>query len=304
MKHFFIINPAAGKKDRTEELQSRISAACGARGLDFEIGVSAGPGGCAALARSAAASGREMRLYACGGDGTLNEVVNGACGFENAAVTHVPCGSGNDFIKVFSDTAPFFDLERFFDAEESRLDLIGSTSTHSINILSFGLDAKIAADMVYFKHLPLVTGKGSYLMSIVKNLFGGLSDRYRVTLESGEVVEGDKTLVCACNARWYGGGFCPVPEAEPDDGYMDVLLVEKVNLLQAATVIGQYQKGRYADYPQFFRHERCRELRVECPDGAVMNADGEIHRTTGEHIRLLPQAIRFFYPKGVTYHAR
>ena len=301
MKHIFIINPAAGKRDRTEELRGRITAACRAHGYTFEILASAAPGDCASLARAAAQTGEDVRLYACGGDGTLNEVVNGMAGFANAAVTHVPCGSGNDFIKLFSDPAPFSDLERLFDAQEADFDLIRCNETHSINILSVGLDAKIAADLPRFKHLPLVSGKGAYILSIVRNLFGGLSDHYRVTLPSGETVDTEQTLVCVCNGRWYGGGFNPVPEARPDDGLMDVLLVRKVNLLQAAGVIGNYQKGRYADYPALFRHERCTALRIECPHRTVVNVDGESYFTTDARITLLPHAIRFFYPKGLTY---
>lgn len=80
MKHIFIINPAAGKYDRTEEFSGKIAAACASRGLDYAIHVSEKPGDCRDAARRAAESGEEVRLYACGGDGTLNEVVNGAAG--------------------------------------------------------------------------------------------------------------------------------------------------------------------------------------------------------------------------------
>ena len=96
MKHIFILNPAAGKSDQTPRFTQDIERICGARGLDYEICVSKAPGDCRALARRAAESGQEVRLYACGGDGTLNEVVCGMAGFENAAVTHYPGGSGND----------------------------------------------------------------------------------------------------------------------------------------------------------------------------------------------------------------
>ena len=72
MKHIFIINPAAGKYDRTEEFSGKIAAACASRGLDYAIHVSEKPGDCRDAARRAAESGEEVRLYACGGDGTLN----------------------------------------------------------------------------------------------------------------------------------------------------------------------------------------------------------------------------------------
>ena len=113
-----------------------------------------------------------------------------------------------------------------------------------------------------------------------------------------------RTTTRLSNGRWYGGGFNPVPEAEPDDGLLDVLVVEKVNLLQVATVVGHYQKGRYADYPSLIYHARCRSLRIECVKESVVNIDGEAAYTTDAKIELIPQAIRFFYPKGLTYHTK
>ena len=301
MKHIFIINPAAGKYDRTEEFSGKIAAACASRGLDYAIHVSEKPGDCRATARRAAESGEEVRLYACGGDGTLNEVVNGAAGFANAAVTHFPGGSGNDAIKIFSEPAAFTDLDRLLDAEEARLDLIRCNGMYALNILSIGLDARIGTDIARYKHLPFVTGKGAYILSTINNLFRGISQYYRVTLDDSETVEGRQTMICICNGRWYGGSFNPVPDAEPDDGLLDVLIVEKVNLLQVAGVIGKYQKGHYADYPHLIRHVRCHTVRVECEQENVVNVDGGAIRTTDAQIELIPQAIRFFYPRGLTY---
>ena len=146
-----------------------------------------------------------------------------------------------------------------------------------------------------------MTGKGAYILSTINNLFRGISQHYRVTLDGAETVEGQQTMICICNGRWYGGSFNPVPEAEPDDGLLDVLIVEKVNLLQVAGVIGKYQKGRYADYPQLIRRVRCRTVRIECERENVVNVDGEAIRTADAQIELIPQAIRFFYPRGLTY---
>ena len=304
MKHIFIINPAAGKYDRTEEFSGKIAAACASRGLDYAIHVSEKPGDCRATARRAAESGEEVRLYACGGDGTLNEVVNGAAGFANAAVTHFPGGSGNDAIKIFSEPAAFTDLDRLLDAEEARLDLIRCNGMYALNILSIGLDARIGTDIARYKRLPFVTGKGAYILSTINNLFRGISQYYRVTLDDSETVEGRQTMICICNGRWYGGSFNPMPEAEPDDGILEVLVVDKVNLLQVASVVGQYQKGHYADFPELIRHYRCTDLRIECKEPSVVNVDGEAIHTTDAKISLVPHAIRFFYPKGLTYHVK
>ena len=304
MKHVFIVNPAAGKFDRTEGYRAMIDAAFRPRGLTYELLVSKAPGDCRSLARQAAESGEEVRIYACGGDGTLNEVVNGVVGFDNAAVTHFPGGSGNDAIKVFSNPAAFASIDRLLDADEARFDLIRCNDTYALNVLSIGFDARVGTDIARFKRLPLVTGKGAYILSILSNMLHGLSAQYTVTLGSGETISGQKTMICICNGRWYGGSFNPMPEAEPDDGILEVLVVDKVNLLQVASVVGQYQKGHYADFPELIRHYRCTDLRIECKEPSVVNVDGEAIHTTDAKISLVPHAIRFFYPKGLTYHVK
>ena len=94
MQHIFIINPHAGKKDQTGriyEMADRLRQ----HGLTCQCLLTQRPGGAEEIARRLVSSGEEVRLYACGGDGTLNEVVNGAAGFDNAAVTCIPIGTGS-----------------------------------------------------------------------------------------------------------------------------------------------------------------------------------------------------------------
>ena len=94
MRHLFIINPAAGKKDSTAALEKQIAA------LSFEhnIAYTLAEGDARRITEEAVSLGEPMRIYACGGDGTLNEVVNGAAGHDHVAITNVPKGTGNDFL--------------------------------------------------------------------------------------------------------------------------------------------------------------------------------------------------------------
>ena len=301
MKHIFIINPAAGKYDRTEEYTEKIEAVCRPRGLDYEICRSNAPGDCRRIAHEAAAAGEEVRLYACGGDGTLNEVINGVVGFDNAAVTHFPGGSGNDMIKMFSETAPFFDLERLLDCDEAQFDLIRCNETHSANILSMGLDARIGTEIARYKKLPLLSGHGAYLASTLVNLIKGISQHFVITLDDGTRLDDKFTLICACNGRWYGGGFNPVPDAEPDDGLLEVLVVKKVSTLTASRVIGKYKAGQYRQLPELISHHRCKSLTIACDKPSVVNVDGEAVFTGEAKITVRPRALRFFYPRGLTY---
>ena len=206
MKHLFIINPAAGSRDRTKQYSVAIHEACTERNMDYRIEVSKAPGDCCRIAREAAETGEEYRIYACGGDGTLNEVASGAAGFDNVAITVYSGGSGNDFVKVFDDPKAFFDLARLLDAEEMKMDLIRCNDDFSLNICSVGLDARIGTDVANYKRLPLLHGFAAYAASTVVNLFKGISEHYVVEVD-GETIDGEQTFVCACNGQYYGERF-------------------------------------------------------------------------------------------------
>ena len=300
MIHLFIINPAAGSRDRTKEYTEKIAQVCAARGVDYRVEISAAPGDCKRIARRAAEEGKQIRLYACGGDGTLNEVAAGAAGFPNAAVTVFSGGSGNDFVRLFDDPKAFFDLERLMDCEEVEFDMIRCNDDLCINICSVGLDARIGGDVARYKRIPLLSGFRAYAVSSLVNVIRGVTEHYTVEID-GQVFDGKKTLVCACNGRFYGGGFCPVPDAEPDDGILDVLVVEPVSRLKVAKVIGKYKNGQYAQLPELIRHFRTKEVTITCRKPTPVNLDGEILVADKVHIRLAEEKLRFFYPKGLTW---
>ena len=299
MKHLFIINPAAGKRDQSPVLADAIRTLGESHGLDYAIRISRQAGDCTAITREAAASGEETRVYACGGDGTLNEVVCGAAGAANLAVTHYPCGSGNDFVKNFSDPAAFTQLERLLDPEEMLLDLIQVGEDYSLSICSIGIDARIAASIQSCKRLPLVSGSGAYNLSTAVNLIRGIHRHYVVEV-NGQRVDGRFTLICVCNGRYYGGGYMPVPKARPDDGKLELLLVNKVSRLQVAKIIGKYKAGRYAEYPEVFTHFTTDRVHIRCDREEVVNLDGEIRLGKDVDVRLSEKKLRFFYPRGVT----
>ena len=303
MTHLFIINPAAGSRNRTADYSEVIHKLCRERGLDYDIRVSTAPGECRRFAREAAETGKEYRLYACGGDGTLNEVVQGAAGCRNVAVTVFSGGSGNDFVKIFDDPQAFFSLERLLDAEEVTFDLIRCNDEISLNICSVGLDARIGTDVSHYKRLPLLHGFRAYAVSTVVNLFKGISEHYVVEV-NGERIDGQHTFICVCNGRFYGGGFNPVPEADPTDGALDVLLVKKVSLLQVPAVIGKYKNGRYKELPKLVRHLKTDAIRILCDKPTPVNLDGEAVTAQVVDMRVAEEKLRFFYPRGLSFAAK
>lgn len=301
LKHLFIVNPLAGKKRTLDDFCEEIRRVF--QEQEHEIVFTEYEGHAEELTRGAAESGQPVRIYACGGDGTLNEVVCGAAGYDNAAVTNVPRGTGNDFLKIFGSDyrSAFSDLAALAKGPQTSFDLIECNGRVGINIVCAGVDARVAADVHKYKRLPLVGGIGAYILSLIVNvLFKGICRPTTVQVQ-GETMTGDTALVCVCSGRYYGGGFMPVGEAMPDDGVLDILVVGKVNLLTFARLVGKYAKGQYRKFPQYIRHFHGQEVIVSSEREVVTVVDGEVMRDGEFRICLSDRKINFFYPETVDY---
>ena len=304
MKHLFLINPAAGKRGSTDALCRQITETFTGLGLDYEIFLGAAPGDCERRARAAAESGEPVRLYACGGDGTLNEVVNAAAGFDNAAVTNVPKGTGNDFIKLFGPTyrTAFSDLAALSAGPQAAFDLMDCNGRLGIDVCCAGVDARIAADVHKYKALPFLGGMAAYTASLVVNvLFKGLC-RPTVIRAGDTVLDGESTIICICNGRHYGGGFMPVGDAQPDDGILDMLVVPKVSRFTFFRLLGAYSTGHYRKHPEVLSHFHGTSFSFSSPQELTAVVDGEVMRSKSFTVSLSPKKVWFFYPAGLDYH--
>ena len=128
----------------------------------------------------------------------------------------------------------------------------------------------------------------------------GITEHYVVEL-NGEKIDRKMTLVCCCNGRFYGGGFNPAPQSDPTDGLLDVILVKDVSRLQVATTIGRYKNGRCDEFPKLIRHVKSDHITIHCDKPTAINLDGELRYSETMDIRVLPGALRFFYPKGLHF---
>lgn len=304
MKHLFIVNPVAGGKDRSAEITAQAEQALLERGVPFEVYLTKAPMDACDKIRADAAEGGELRVYACGGDGTLNECVNGAAGLPNVAVTHFPCGTGNDFIKMFGgEKDRFFHLEELIDGEVRPLDVIECCGRYSINICSVGVDARIGTEVHKYSHIPLIGGAAGYVVSTVVNLVKGITQKLSVR-GCGMEYEGGTTLICACNGRFYGGGFNPVPEARPDNGELEFLVVKDVTRLQFATLVGKYAQGRWRELPKkFVTHLTGSHLEIEGDEEMVVNIDGEALYSKHVNFDVCPGGVNFIVPRNMAFFA-
>ena len=300
MKHVFIINPKAGKRDQTTRILAMAEQLRRLHALECTCMLTDRPGGATDMARRLAETGEPCRLYACGGDGTISEVANGIAGFANAAMTCIPAGTGNDFLKNFgADAEKFTDAENLWDGEAFPLDLIDCNGRYCLTIACNGIDARVAESVHQYSGSPLLNGRGSYLVSVGVNfLFRPIGRRWTVHLDD-EVLEDDFALVSTCNGRHYGGGSTPVPEARMDDGVLHTVLVKNVPKTAFARLFPAYSAGRWKDLPEsLIRVSTAREVRIQSDTDIVTCLDGECFRSRDVRMRLADKKLNFFGPIG------
>ena len=300
MKHIFIINPTAGKRDSRQRIYDMADILRDKHGLDVQCILTKKQGHATELTRKLCESGEELRFYACGGDGTINEVANGILGYDNAAMTCIPIGTGNDFLKNFGDdAAKFSDAENLWDGPQFPMDVIEVGDRIALTIACSGIDARIGRDVHKYSESPLLDGKSSYIVSLIANfIFKDISSHWTVEID-GNAVEGDYAVVSVCNGRYYGGGFMPMPEARMDDGIMNVMIVDKVSKLQFLRFVGPYAKGEYRKLPTFARGYTPKAVRIRSEQEDIVTClDGESIVSSDVTIKLSDKRLNFFGPAG------
>ena len=301
MKHLFVVNPTAGGKDKSIAVSRAVRAAFENREGEYEVYVTRAPMDAADKVRRDAEECEHLRVYACGGDGTFNECVCGAALLENTAVCPFPTGTGNDFCRMFGEEKDLFrDLNALLDGTEHPIDLIDCNGRYSANICSVGIDARIGTEVHEYSNIPLVGGTGAYIVSAVANVLKGINRPMK--LRAGDyTAEGEHALVCACNGRFYGGGFNPSRKARPDDGILDIYVVKGVSLFTLARYIGKYASGKGENYPRYITHLQGDSLHIEFEEDSVINIDGEAMYARTVDMKLLPGALRLIVPKGMRF---
>jgi YegS/Rv2252/BmrU family lipid kinase len=299
---FFALSAIRGAGLLVLQAGSRaVRAAVENRTDEYEVYVTKGPMDAPVKIKAEAARCDHLRVYACGGDGTFNECVCGAALKSNVAVCPLPTGTGNDFCRMFGDEKDLFrDLDALLDGSERPIDLLDCNGRYSANICSVGVDARIGTDVHKYSGIPLIGGATGYVVSAAVNMFKGISTKMDISCGDFHA-DGKHTLVCACNGRFYGGGFNPSPDARPDDGVMDICVVKGVSLFALARYIGKYASGKGEKYPRYIKVLHGDSLHIEFEEDNVINIDGEAMTARTVDMKLLPGALRLIVPKGMRF---
>lgn len=312
MKHVFIVNPVSGKVNAALHYAPKIEQAAAAAGIAYEICSTTHMGHATELARAYGEAGEPVRLYACGGDGTLNEVLSGAYQYSNLEVATIPCGSGNDFVRSFGEAEDFLDLADNFAGTAIPIDLIAANGGVCAAICSVGLDSEVAYGIPKFRRFPLCGGNMAYNLSILQCLCGHMGRKMRVEVD-GELIEDELLIATVCNGVAYGGGFRASPNADLQDGWLELLLVKKIGRLRIPGVLAKYKMGTHLacdavieSLQDVMTYRKAKRVSITPSDGkdAIINIDGECAPAPALHAEVLPLAARFVLPSKLAAKRR
>ncbi len=303
MKHLFILNAYAGKKNSVNELKEKIRKL----NIDGEciIEVTKGPLDAQRIAREYVGSTDDfVRVYACGGDGTANETMSGMVPFDNCALGVVPVGTGNDFVKSFDYSIDDFrDIEKMVQGKTITIDLLECDGHYAMNTISVGYDCAVANLAQKIKRFPLMTGPAAYKVALVCCLFSKRRHSFKTYADDVlvELPKGYKTqMMCvAGNGKFYGGGFKATPYADFQDGNIDFLAVPTISLVKFAKLIGIFTKGEHIGNKKapFILHKKCKKLQFIHDEKIDIGLDGEIFNLKDPVVTVIPSAFKVIVPE-------
>ncbi len=298
MKRLHIFNPVAGGGHSPELLTK--GAANGE-----EVYVTSGIGDAERFVYEMCRSRSEVHFVVYGGDGTLNEAANGiirAGAGERTLLSVVPAGTGNDFARSFPEKDNIRRIDamryRFFAENDSTKK---SEERYAVNIINFGFDSRVVRKTDFYK--KVFPGSAAYAAGVADTFCHKIGEDWLVELEydNGEIEKFNSrfTLALAANCQYYGGGFRSAPLADPSDGLIDFIAIQKVSRMTFIRLIGDYKKGTHLDpvmkkpFDKFngcMVYRKCKSINISGINDLC--SDGEIEKAFAIKISVAPGVLR------------
>ncbi|GAA0177678.1 diacylglycerol kinase family lipid kinase [Clostridium sediminicola] len=294
MKHLFIINPKAGK-GKSLDLIPKIEEIFESLEEEPIIEITQKPGHATEIVQKYVQLDN-YRIYSVGGDGTLNEILNGIINTQSQ-LGIIPAGSGNDFIKsliIDKNITAENILEKTIFGESKKVDVGIVNNKYFINISSIGFDADVVKSSIKLKKSSFIPNKLAYLLSIFLAVFFHKNRNLEIILDNKKF-NAKTTLLAICNGCFYGGGMHVAPFAKISDGYFDVCLVENISILKILMLFPKLIKGIHSEIKEvtFFN---AKKVSVNCEEDININIDGELIQSQHIEFQILPSAINVIYP--------
>lgn len=315
MRHIFVINPMAGKKGSANQVKEQIIRSSDKLQIPVEVYETQSAGDGEDFVRQSCRkreAGETIRFYACGGDGLLNEVANGAFGNDKVEIGCIPLGTGNDYVRNYGSPVAFLDIEAQLRGTAVDTDLIqyreekigfDSACRYCINMFNIGFDCNVVDQTSRAKHWPMVKGSFAYLLSVAIILIKKKGADLRICYEDGSIYDGKLLLIAVANGCYCGGGVKGIPLSDLDDGLMDVSLIKDVPRRTFIRLFPKYAKGTHLQDKKadaIIDYRKCKSLTI-IPNGGKMRlcTDGEITDAGKVTFKIIPKALRFSVPHSV-----
>lgn len=275
LNYKIIVNPTAGN-GRAGDLLPGIKKYFSSAGCNFSIYLTSAPGEAVAVSRRSILEGYDV-VVAVGGDGTVNEVVNGLASAEVPGETPgllgvIPGGTGNDFAEALEIPPNLTEACRIlFQAEFTSIDLGQVIDRYFVNVVGVGFDGAVSHTVNQIsKFLP---GSSSYILAALKNLFFYQTQPVEIHLDDRKL-QCTPLLIAVGNGRSYGGGMQVVPGAVMDDGYFDICIIEDLPRMKVIPNLARVFSGQHTEMEEVSIY-RSRRVKLKASEPLPLHIDGE-----------------------------
>lgn len=319
MKHLIIVNGGAGSIKDTEAFKKEIDSAF--VGLNYEIYETTGPRSVIPFLKEYLSKNNDvLRVYACGGDGTVHEVVNAIAEFDNVQLAVYAAGTGNDFVKIYSEKQDydsivkekmgakrFQDWKALVNGDVVDIDISKMTGPsmkepwYSINVINFGFDAIVGAKGNENKAKGIKNPYGP--RAIIPAILGGRFNNIIVKADGEQLNKKKMLLASLGQGQWVGGQYHASPKSDNTDGLIDVVMLKCMSLMRLMIqYFGRYTKGEHLDNEKLMKrivYRRAKQIEIIGKKDIDICVDGEIIRGKEFKVEVLPKAIKFVIPHKI-----
>jgi len=297
METVFIVNPCAGQGKGVAALVKKVNSA-GAK-----VYITKAIRDAESFVRNYCQDKGPARFIACGGDGTLNEVLNGAILFEGAEIGVIPMGTGNDFCRNFDED--FFDVDAQINSPTIKSDSIRYTTNgvtrYCANLFNIGFDCNVADMTSEMKRKPFISGHMAYLVSILVAIIKKKGADLKIEIDGKTVHNGPLLLTAIANGKCCGGGILSNPTAKISDGLIDTNIIYDIPRYRFITLLPRYIKGTHMQMKgieRFILNTKCKKIKIT-PNvsGFRICADGEVQDADITEFETVHNAFNFVLPK-------
>ncbi|MGN1399775.1 MAG: diacylglycerol/lipid kinase family protein [Erysipelotrichaceae bacterium] len=300
--HFvFIINPYAGAVNSEEKLLKQLEKDTS---LDYSIYYTKYSGDATSYVKNLLENNDTMQQYCfvcCGGDGTINEVINGMAGQDNCCFSVYPCGSGNDYVKYFGGEQLFTDISKFKEGTIEEVDIMEVNGRYCANVVNLGFETQVVKFMHKVKRIPVIGGKHSYTTGLVMALCTALVNKYEIVADGQLVNPEGKFLLCTlANGSYVGGAYKCAPLSQINDGLMELCMARCMNLIKLVSLINVYKEGKHIGndkFKKYIEYRQVKEVSVQAEKPVTLCLDGEIIESKQATITNHQKMLKFYVPK-------